>query len=190
RRYQSSGLHERSVARLALQIFDDLGPHVRLGPADRELLHAASLLHDIGKFVNPSAHHKHSAYLIRNSQLDGWSELEREILATIVRYHRKALPKATHPEWMTLGSHERESVELLAGILRVADGLDVRQQGVVSEVRVRWGPQAVAIEVEGGDGDGDLASELAAAGFKADLLAKAVGRAVLPRGVAALSAEA
>jgi hypothetical protein len=81
---------------------------------------------------------------------------------------------------------------LLAGILRVADGLDVRQQGIVSDVRIRWGPAAVAIEVEANDtqSSGDLASEVAAAGYKADLLAKALGRAVIPRGVAAISAEA
>ena len=190
RRYQSSGLHERSVARLALRIFDDLAPHARLTPSDREVLHAAALLHDIGKFVNESAHHKHGAYLIRNSQLDGWTEAERELLATIVRYHRKALPKATHPEWMALGSLERERIDLLAGILRIADGLDVRQQGIVNEVHVLVYPQSVAIEVEGADGDGDLQSEIAAAGFKADLLARALGRPVVPRGVAALSAEA
>jgi exopolyphosphatase / guanosine-5'-triphosphate,3'-diphosphate pyrophosphatase len=192
RRYQSSGLHERSVARLALRIFDELAPHVHASPLDRELIHAAALLHDIGKFVNPSAHHKHGAYLIRSSSLDGWSDPERELLATIVRYHRKALPKTTHAEWIALGTLERDRVALLAGILRVADGLDVRQQGIVSDVRIRWGPAAVAIEVEANDtqSSGDLASEVAAAGYKADLLAKALGRAVIPRGVAAISAEA
>jgi exopolyphosphatase / guanosine-5'-triphosphate,3'-diphosphate pyrophosphatase len=192
RRYQSSGLHERSVARLALRIFDELVPHVRTSPADREVIHAAALLHDIGKFVNTSAHHKHGAYLIRSSALDGWNDPERELLATIVRYHRKSLPKTTHPEWMALGALERDRVALLAGILRVADGLDVRQQGIVSDVRIRWSPAAVAIEVEANDAQssGDLASELAAAGYKADLLAKALGKAVIPRGVAAISAEA
>jgi len=192
RRYQSSGLHERSVARLALRIFDELTPHLGTSPVDRELVHAAALLHDIGKFVNPSAHHKHGAYLIRSSTLDGWSDSERELLATIVRYHRKALPKTTHPEWIALGTLERDRVALLAGILRVADGLDVRQQGIVSDVRIRWAAAAVAIEVEANDAQssGDLASEIAAAGYKADLLAKALGRAVIPRGVAAISAEA
>lgn len=190
RRYQSGSLHERSVARLALQMFDDLASSTRLGPADRELLHAAALLHDIGKFVNVSAHHKHGEYLIRNTPLDGWRDSERELLATLVRYHRKTLPKSTHPEWTALGSLDRERVELLAGILRIADGLDVRQQGVVNEVHARVYPQGVTIEVEGGGEDTDLASELAAAGFKADLLAKALGRPVLPRGVVALSAEA
>jgi exopolyphosphatase/guanosine-5'-triphosphate,3'-diphosphate pyrophosphatase len=149
-------------------------------------------LHDVGKFVNPSAHHKHGAYLIRSSALDGWSDPERELLATIVRYHRKALPKMTHPEWTALGTMERDRVALLAGILRVADGLDVRQQGIVSDVRVRWTPASVAIEVEANDGQssGDLAVEIAAAGYKSDLLAKALGKAVIPRGVAAISAEA
>jgi exopolyphosphatase / guanosine-5'-triphosphate,3'-diphosphate pyrophosphatase len=192
RRYQSSGLHERSVARLALRIFDDLVAHTRANPADRELLHAAALLHDIGKFIHTSAHHKHGAYLIRNSTLDGWTDPERELLATIVRYHRKTLPKPTHLEWMGLGTLQRDRVAFLAGILRIADGLDVRQQGVVADVRVRWLPASIAIEVEANDSQssGDLASEIAAAGFKADLLARALGKAVIPRGVAAISAEA
>jgi len=187
RRYQSGGLHERSVARLALRIFDDLGPYVRVRPGDRELLHAAALLHDIGKFVNRSAHHKHSSYLIRSSALEGWSDREQELLATIVRYHRKALPKATHPEWTALSQDERERASLLAGVLRIADGLDVRQQGVVSEIRVRWGVEAVTLEAEGGE---DLTAELSAADFKADLLARTLGRAVLARGVAGLATEA
>lgn len=187
RRYQSGGLHERSVARLALRIFDDLMPHVRVRPSDRELLHAAALLHDVGKFVNRSAHHKHGAYLIRNSVLDGWTDREREQLATIVRYHRKTLPKPTHPEWTAVDEEERERISLLAGILRVADGLDVRQEGVVGDVHVRWGVQAVTLEVEGSE---DLSVEIGAAGFKADLLAKSLGRAILPRGVATLPTEA
>ena len=187
RRYQSGGLHERSVARLALRIFDDLAPFVAVSPGDRELLHAASLLHDMGKFVNRSAHHKHGAYLIRNSNLDGWTEREREQLATIVRYHRKTLPKPTHTEWMALSEDERARVSVLAGILRIADGLDIRQQGVVTEVRARWGVQNVTLEVEGNE---DLTAELGAAEFKADLLARSLARAIVPRGVATLTTEA
>ncbi|MGH7683813.1 MAG: HD domain-containing protein, partial [Vulcanimicrobiaceae bacterium] len=187
RRYQSGGLHERSVARIALSVFDDLTPYVRVLPSDRELLHAAALLHDVGKFVNRSAHHKHSAYLIRNSAIDGWSDREKELLATIVRYHRKALPKPTHAEWTGLDEEERERTALLAGILRVADGLDIRQRGVVNEVRARWGVDAVVLDVEGSE---DLAMELGAAEFKADLLARALGRAIAPRGVATLPTEA
>jgi exopolyphosphatase/guanosine-5'-triphosphate,3'-diphosphate pyrophosphatase len=191
RRYQSGGVHERGVARLALRIFDDLASPVGLSGADRELLHAAALLHDIGKYVNTSAHHKHGAYLIRNAALDGWSEAEREQLAAIVRYHRKALPKTSHPEWTALAAKDRDRIGLLAGILRIADALDVRQQGAVADVRVRWGPQAVTLEVVSSrTGGEDLSLELAAAEFKAELLAKGLGRAVLARGVAPLPAEA
>ena len=187
RRYQSSGLHERTVARLALRIFDELAPFVALRPTDRELLHGAALLHDIGKFVNTSAHHKHGAYLIRNAVLDGWNDDERELLAMLVRYHRKALPKPTHPEWEILAQDARDRVAVLAGILRVADGLDVRHQGLVGDIRVTWGAQAVTIDVEGDD---ELAAELAATEFKADLLSKALGRAILARGTSAVPKEA
>ncbi|MBV8600417.1 MAG: Ppx/GppA family phosphatase [Candidatus Eremiobacteraeota bacterium] len=187
RRYQSAGLHERSVARLSLRIFDDLTPYVTLQPPDRELLYAAALLHDIGKFVNLSAHHKHSAYLIRNSPLDGWSQAERETLATLVRYHRKSQPKSTHPEWENLTPAHQDRIALLAGILRAADGLDVRHQGRVGDVRLRFGSTAVVLEV---DGDDDVTSELAAAEFKADLLGKALGRTVTTRGTAAVRKEA
>ncbi|MBV8354319.1 MAG: Ppx/GppA family phosphatase [Candidatus Eremiobacteraeota bacterium] len=187
RRYQSAGVHERSVARLALRIFDDLAPYVPLRPTDRELLHSAALLHAVGKFVNPSAHHKHRAYVIQNSMLDGWNDDEIATLAVLVRYHRKALPRTTHAEWQGLPQEARDRIAVLAGILRVADGLDVRHQGLVVDVRVRWGPQAVTLEV---DGDDDLGQELAAAEFKADLLAKSIGRAVIARGTGALRKEA
>lgn len=187
RRYQSAGIHERSVARLALRIFDDLSQQAAMPPTDREILHAAALLHDIGKFVNLSAHHKHSAYIIRNAALDGWTPDEVTILAAVVRYHRKALPKPTHPEWQELQPEARDRVVLLAGILRVADGLDVRHQGVVTDVRLRFGPQAVTLEVEGED---DLGPELPAAEFKADLLAKTLGRAVIARASGAVRKEA
>ena len=187
RRYQSAGIHERSVARLSLRIFDDLTQRMPMPPTDREILHAAALLHDIGKFVNLSAHHKHSAYIIRNAALDGWTPDEARILAAVVRYHRKALPKPTHLEWQELAAEARDRVALLAGILRVADGLDVRHQGVVTDVRVRFGAQAVTLEV---DSEDDLGPELPAAEFKSDLLAKALGRTVLARASGAVPKEA
>ncbi len=72
RRFASAGAHERHVAATAVALFDRLLDLHGMGQADRDLLNAAALVHDIGRYVNPSAHHKHGAYLIRNALLPGW----------------------------------------------------------------------------------------------------------------------
>jgi exopolyphosphatase/guanosine-5'-triphosphate,3'-diphosphate pyrophosphatase len=55
----------------------------------RELLGHAAILHDIGNAVNYYDHHKHGAYLLINSSMQGFSHREVSILALLVRYHRK-----------------------------------------------------------------------------------------------------
>src|SRR5258706_2298119 len=60
--------HTQHVARLALRIFDQTKSVHRLGSAERELLEAAALLHEVGLFVSHSQHHRPSYYLIKNAE--------------------------------------------------------------------------------------------------------------------------
>lgn len=170
--YAHLGGHERQVGRLAIALFERLGGVHGLAPADRDILYAAALLHGIGRFVATSAHHKHSAYLIRNSPLPGWRDDERELIAQVARYYRKAMPKPTHPEFAALGAADRRRVEALASILRIADGLDERELGAVSEVTVRREDGRIAIVAQA---EGDVSGELGAAMFKADLFERTFG---------------
>ena len=123
-RYGSDEAHARNVEAGALALFDELREEHQLGGHARLLLRCAALLHDIGLFVNARAHHKHSMYLILNSDLFGLTRHDMQIVATVSRYHRKALPSPAHPEFATLPQDDRMTVAKLSAILRVADSLE------------------------------------------------------------------
>ena len=123
-RYGSDEAHARNVDAGALALFDELKEEHQLGGHERLLLRCAAILHDVGLFVNTRAHHKHSMYLILNSDLFGLTRHDMQIVATVSRYHRKALPSPAHPEFATLPQEDRMTVAKLAAILRVADALE------------------------------------------------------------------
>jgi exopolyphosphatase/guanosine-5'-triphosphate,3'-diphosphate pyrophosphatase len=124
RQCRSSERHCGQVAHLATQLFDSLAQRFGL-PADaRELLEAGALLHDIGYVINHAKHHKHAYHLILNGDLQGFTQRDLEIVACVARYHRKAFPKKRHAAFAKLERTDRRLVRALAGMLRVADGLD------------------------------------------------------------------
>lgn len=135
RRFGYEETHAHHVARLAEKIFDGLAPAEQLTRHQRTLLSAAALLHDVGYHIAHDCHHKHSLYLIRNSELTGFSEAERDVIANIARYHRGSLPKERHPEFGALNPTDRETVLKLGAILRVADALDRSHESHISDLR-------------------------------------------------------
>ncbi len=176
RRCNANQPHAEHVAKLALDLFRGLRPLHGLANADGELLEFAALLHDIGFHVAPSKHHKHSAYLIENADLQGFTADEIQMLAQIVRYHRKATPKESHPGYAALPATGKQKVRPLAAILRLADGLDRGYAQLVRGVRCRIGDKAVEVtlssasdaelEVWGARRKRDLAEEVFDRKFK------------------------
>jgi exopolyphosphatase / guanosine-5'-triphosphate,3'-diphosphate pyrophosphatase len=127
--------HSRQVAKLALRIFDQTVRLHKLGSKEREFLEAAALLHEVGLFVSHAQHHRHSYYLIRNSELLGFTENEKEMIANIARYHRKSHPKIKHEGYNKLSGDDQAIVRKLSSILRIADGLDRTHSNAVKDVR-------------------------------------------------------
>jgi exopolyphosphatase / guanosine-5'-triphosphate,3'-diphosphate pyrophosphatase len=168
--------HSAHVSRLALQIFDGTAGRHGLGDDSREVLEAAALLANVGLFLSHAGHHKHSYYVIRNSELlTGFTDREIELIAQVARYHRKSVPRKKHPEFADLPSDDQQRVRVLAGILRIAVGLDRNHAGRVRAVRCRDGEDgSLVIEVEPSAGQ-DVSLELHAAVSRADLLAEALG---------------
>jgi exopolyphosphatase/guanosine-5'-triphosphate,3'-diphosphate pyrophosphatase len=124
RQCRSNERHCEQVARLATQLFDGMAEQFGLPADTRELLEAAALLHDIGYVINHAKHHKHAYHLILHGDLQGYTPRELEIVACVARYHRKAFPAKRHAAFARLEPADRRLVRALAGILRVADGLD------------------------------------------------------------------
>jgi exopolyphosphatase / guanosine-5'-triphosphate,3'-diphosphate pyrophosphatase len=162
--------HGRRVAQFCQIIIDALIPHYAFGPRDPLLLRAAGILHDIGDYVRYDSHHKHSHYLIENSDLIGFSQEERTVVANIARYHRKSLPDLTHANFAELSKPNRDRVRKLAAILRIADALDREHLGKVESLRARLiGPvSARELELTLGGAERDLEEWTAHA--KSDLL--------------------
>ncbi len=151
RRYGVSLDHAREVARLAGLLFTSLEPLHRLPPAAGKLLEAAAYLHDVGHFISDASHHKHSYYVVANSDMAGFTERERVLIATLCRYHRKALPSPVHNAYQGLPAEERRTVLLLIPLLRLADSLDRSHEQRVAgvEVRMRDGEVALQLKAQG-----------------------------------------
>nr|MBP8274537.1 Ppx/GppA family phosphatase [Acidobacteriota bacterium] len=129
--------HARQVARLCLQLFDQLKDLHGLGAQAREWLEYAALLHDVGVHISYERHHKHSYYLIKNGDLRGFEPSEIEMIALTARYHRQNLPKKSHDGFRSLDRDGRTTVKLLAALLRLAEGLERSHAQVVAAVRVQ-----------------------------------------------------
>ncbi len=172
RRCNWAEAHARQVAKLAVDLFDATATLHHLGPIDRELLEYAALLHDIGEHVASSAHHKHGAYLIRNGQLRGFAPDEIELLAAVVRWHRRGDPRVTD-EFPLLDGAAIERVRALAAILRVADGLDRSRNQLVYGLDAMVTPSLVLLRVRALD---DAELEIWGARRKRPLLEKVLDR--------------
>jgi len=172
-RFGTDEVHASHVGALALELFDGLSDLHGFEPAERDVLFAAAILHDVGRSISASAHHKHSAYIVRNAGLPGWRPEEIEAVAALVRYHRKALPKPAHPEWAAASPELRRAILGLGGLLRIADGLDRRRLGLVGSLEARGAPDGVTIRLHAQQ---DVSPEVEAAQFKSDLFERAFGQ--------------
>lgn len=139
--------HSHHVAGLAVKIFDSTKTLHKLGTMEREFLEAAALLHEIGIFISHSNHHRHSYYLIKNSELLGYTDSEKEIIANVARYHRKSHPKPKHEGFANLTNDDQHIVRVLSGIIRIADGLDRTHSTSVKDVSVKKKGTTITLKI-------------------------------------------
>ena len=155
RRYGVPLDHARNVAHIASLLFTALQPLHRLPPATGKLLEAAAYLIDVGHYISSSSHHKHSQYVVANSDMPGFTERERLLVAALCRYHRKSLPTATHFPFNTLPAEERKVLQMLVPLLRLADNMVRSPEERIHSLDCRISGPEVILEVHA-DGDIDL----------------------------------
>jgi len=134
RKYAYEEAHALHVADLCGRLFKELQPEHELDPHYEGLLRVAALLHEIGLYIGNQGHHKHSQYLIENSDLFGLTRKDTRRVALIARYHRRAIPKPTHPGYAELNRADRLGITKLAAILRVADALDQNHMQQIKDI--------------------------------------------------------
>ncbi len=170
--------HGRHVMKLATQMFDAFRDDHGLGERERLYLLVAALLHDIGIYVSPRGHHKHSQYLLAASQIFGLSNDETAIVSNIARYHRRATPQKSHLPYVALDRQDRVVVDKLAAMLRVANALDAEHLQKVTELNLVRGERSWILEI---DGTGDLTMEQLAAAARADMFPNTFGQQLVIR---------
>ncbi len=172
RRYGVSLPHARKVASLAHDLFESLQPLHKLSPAFGKILEAAAYLHDSGHYVSDSGHHKHSYYLVANSDMPGFTDAERHLIAMLCRYHRKAMPAPRHTAFQILPLETRRALAFMVPLLRIADSLDRGHEQTIESVNGMARNGGVVITVQP-KGDADL--ELWAAERVADSFREVYG---------------
>jgi exopolyphosphatase/guanosine-5'-triphosphate,3'-diphosphate pyrophosphatase len=172
RKYDPEPKHAVRVADLATSLFDQLKPMHGLGKRDRLLLEIAAMLHEVGNFIGPNGHHRHTFYIISQTPILGLSDEELLVVANVARYHRKAPPDMSHEGYRDLSERGRERVRPLAAILRVADALDHDHRQQVASVSAKARGSELRLKVKA---RGDVTLDEWSVGNKGDLFQEEFG---------------
>lgn len=94
RRYHVDAQQARRVQLLALKLLEQIAPRLKMGrESAAHYLTWAARLHEIGMSIAHSGYHKHSAYILENADMPGFSKAEQLLLGLLVRCQRRALTK-------------------------------------------------------------------------------------------------
>lgn len=178
RHYAVDEKHAEHVAHLASILFDSLKAQHRLDDRYAVTLRLAALLHEVGLFVGIASYHKHSMYLIQNSELFGLSRRDLRMVAQVARYHRRASPKPSHSGYANLSREDRVIVSKLASILRIADALDRSYSQRIHTLNCQVRQDRLILSVPGRD---DLSLEQIALKQSGELFEETYGISVLLR---------
>lgn len=170
--------HVEQVRLLALSLFDQIGEAVGCTPEERHILEAASILHDVGQLVSYKSHHRHSYQLIMHADRIGLGARDRSLVALVSRYHRRRGPKKSDPPFAALTPDDQALVRRVAGLLRIADGLDRGHTAVVDQVLAELTRKKLVLRITPKRAGASMALEGWAARRKADVLQKVLGRRI------------
>ncbi|MFL7813081.1 MAG: HD domain-containing protein [Anaerolineales bacterium] len=137
RNYEYEKEHANHVRFLAGRLFDQLTPLHNCGPKDRELLSAAALLHDLGRIIGYSSHHKHTQTLLEYNGLPGYTPRETALIALLCRYHRKGLPDIADYK-LLLDKNDQKLLLQLSAILRLAECLERGRNANITDTITTW----------------------------------------------------
>ncbi len=113
--------HAHNVKQLACELFQQASPQLNLPKKALDelfsLLKWAALLHEVGLSMSLQGYHKHSAYILRYTNMPGFNSEQQLVLSTLARFHRKALKLGEMTEFSLF---KKKHIIQLIRILRLA----------------------------------------------------------------------
>jgi exopolyphosphatase/guanosine-5'-triphosphate,3'-diphosphate pyrophosphatase len=135
--YHVERKHALDVRNSASSLFSALRSVHRLPPEYHEWLSAAAMLYEVGDYVNRNGHHRHTHYIISNSEILGYTPQQRRIIAAIARYLGKSRPAMEDGPMKVIDNTERADVQKAIALLRLARAMNLGRSRAVEKVRVR-----------------------------------------------------
>ena len=140
----------------ALRMFDGLARVHKLPEHYRELLSAAAMMNEVGKFMNHQGHHRHTQYIIENSEIFGFSPAERITMSAIARYLGKSRPDPMERPMRLIPLEQHSNVIRAMVLLRLGIALNQNRASGSLPVRVKIYPKRVVLELQPGRGGAEL----------------------------------
>ena len=156
RRYDIDLKRVEPVRAAAVRLFDQLARVHGLDPQYREWLSAAAMMNEVGKFMNHQGHHRHTQYIIENSEIFGFSPAERTGISAIARYLGKSRPDPMDRPMRSIPLEQQGSVVRATVLLRLAIALHQNRATEAVHAEVRIYPKRVLLELHPGRGGADL----------------------------------
>jgi exopolyphosphatase/guanosine-5'-triphosphate,3'-diphosphate pyrophosphatase len=156
RRY---GIDQRKAEPVRLhvtQLFDALVKVHELPPEYRMWLQAAAMMQDVGKYMNHQGHHRHTQYIVANSEIFGFSPEQRAIVSAITRYMGKTRPDPMDRVMRLLPDGEKEHTMRAIVLLRLAQALNQDRASAVVGLKTSVYPKRVVLEIVPGRGGASL----------------------------------
>jgi len=137
KRYGVDRRYSEHVCELALQLFEALKRLHNLPSEYRQWITAAAMLHEVGSYINRSGRHRHSYYLISNSEIFGFTPEQRTVIAAIARYMGKSRPALDDSFLKKLRVGDRGALPKAVLLLRLARALNQSRRGAVQKITAR-----------------------------------------------------
>jgi exopolyphosphatase/guanosine-5'-triphosphate,3'-diphosphate pyrophosphatase len=147
RHYRVDLKHAMLVREHAMQLFAGLKTVHQLPAEYREWLSAAAMLYEVGSYVNRSGRHRHTYYIISNSEILGYTPEQRRIIAAVARYLGNSRPDPAEAPIKLLPGDERQNVVRASLLLRLARALELGRGNSVRKVKVRVREGGVALQI-------------------------------------------
>ncbi len=156
RRYGVDMKKAEPVRQHAVQLYDELARVHELPPEYRLWLEAAAMMQDVGKYMNHQGHHRHTQYIVANSEIFGFSPEQRAIVSAIARYLGKSWPDALDRVMRAVPVEEHINVLRAVTLLRLALALNQDRASAAVRMRAHVYPKRVLLELVPGRGGAEL----------------------------------
>jgi len=156
RRYGVDQKKMDPVREHVVQLFDELARVHELPPEYRVWLESAAMMQDVGKYMNHQGHHRHTQYIIANSEIFGFSPEQRLLVSAIARYLGKSRPDAMDRVMRTVPVEEHSNVTRAVVLLRLAAALNQDRASAVVRMKPSVYPKRVVLDLVPGRGGAEL----------------------------------